>query len=242
MPFVAAPWNKENQAVAVPWVGQPAAELPGRGHLTIILRAAFFVAVLSSSCWGQDFSRIEVFGGYSFFWVSEGKTEVKISGDTITASRGSGTFNGWNVSLGYNPTRRLGIIGEFLDVRGEMDYKIRIFDVSAVIAASSTFKSLLGGPQYSWRGKRLTISARALGGVAVIDQSANLTGQVMTVRGLSYAVALGGGMDFRLNSRLSWRVAQSDYVLTRFRERIGGEARQHSVRVSTGIVLHLFKR
>jgi len=210
--------------------------------LTTIFRTLAFVVVLSSSCLGQDFSRLEVFGGYSFFRVAEGKTEVKISEDVITASRGSGKFHGWNASLVYNPTRRLGIVGEFSEVYGQMAYKLRIFDVSAGFDAASVFKSLLAGPQYSWRGKRITVSARALAGAAVIDQSANLTGQVMTVRGLSYALDFGGGMDFRINRHFSWRTIQVDYVLTRFRERIGGEVRQHNMRVSTGMILHLFKR
>ena len=213
--------------------------------LNRIFQTLAVLAVLFSfrpNCLGQDFSRLEVFGGYSFFRVSAGNTDVKISGNVITASRGPGRFRGWDVSLGYNPLRRLGIVGEYSEVEGRMEYKIRILDVSARLDADSIFKSLLAGLRYSARGKRFTLSGRALGGAAAISQSANLTGQVTTVRGLSYAVALGGEMDLRLTRRFSWRVVKGDYLLTRFRERLGGEARQHSARISTGLVLHLFNR
>ncbi|HEY2645394.1 MAG TPA: outer membrane beta-barrel protein [Candidatus Acidoferrales bacterium] len=51
--------------------------------------------------------------------------------------------------------------------------------------------------------------------------------------GTSFAGALGGGVDYRVAPLFSWRVIQADDVVTNF---FGGT--QHSVRLSTGFVIH----
>ena len=48
----------------------------------------------------------------------------------------------------------------------------------------------------------------------------------------TFALALGGGIDAGLSDSISFRVAQVDYLLTRF-----GDQSQNNVRISTGIVL-----
>jgi hypothetical protein len=47
----------------------------------------------------------------------------------------------------------------------------------------------------------------------------------------SLAANYGGGVDFKIKPRLSWRVLEGDLVITR----LGGLS-EHSARVSTGIV------
>ncbi|HEX2712173.1 MAG TPA: hypothetical protein VHM88_08125, partial [Candidatus Acidoferrales bacterium] len=47
----------------------------------------------------------------------------------------------------------------------------------------------------------------------------------------SLSAAIGAGIDWRIARRVSWRVFQGDYLVTRF---FG--ATQHNARISTGIV------
>jgi opacity protein-like surface antigen len=53
----------------------------------------------------------------------------------------------------------------------------------------------------------------------------------------AFAVALGGGVDAKINDNFAFRVAQFDYLLTRFDGPTSGTtANQHNFRFSTGIV------
>ena len=47
----------------------------------------------------------------------------------------------------------------------------------------------------------------------------------------AFAMALGGGVDWKANDRIAIRLAQGDYLLTRF-----GSTSQHNFRLSTGVV------
>jgi opacity protein-like surface antigen len=50
----------------------------------------------------------------------------------------------------------------------------------------------------------------------------------------AFAFALGGGVDAKLTHAVAFRVAQFDYLLTKFSD--GIDDRQNNVRISTGIV------
>jgi hypothetical protein len=51
-------------------------------------------------------------------------------------------------------------------------------------------------------------------------------------------MAIGVGVDYRLNNRFSLRPLQVDYLLTRFPEGTGSNQTQNNLRASTGIVVH----
>ena len=50
----------------------------------------------------------------------------------------------------------------------------------------------------------------------------------------SFAMAFGGGVDFKLSDKVAIRMIQADYVQTRF-----ASDRQNSARLSAGIVFHI---
>jgi len=78
------------------------------------------------------------------------------------------------------------------------------------------------GPQISWPG-RISPFVHVLAGVGRVHTGLSDT---------SFAAAIGGGIDMRLLPLLSWRIIQGDDVIT---SAFG--ATQHSVRLSTGIVM-----
>ena len=50
-------------------------------------------------------------------------------------------------------------------------------------------------------------------------------------------MALGGGVDARINNRFSVRLGQLEYLMTRFDEGSAG-SNQSNLRFSTGVVIH----
>ncbi len=87
--------------------------------------------------------------------------------------------------------------------------------------------SVLFGPRVSISVHGVRPFAHVLVGGAVISQS--LGGQVNDV---SFATAVGGGVDFKLTRIAGWRV-QGDLLRTQ----LFGET-QNNARVSTGLVFH----
>jgi hypothetical protein len=98
-------------------------------------------------------------------------------------------------------------------------------------ANSLGLMTYMAGPRISFRGQKFTVFGQALaGGVRSNSNSAynNASG---------FAGSAGGGVDVRLTPRISWRILQADYLLTRvpnFSNNV-----QNNVRFTTGIVLRL---
>jgi opacity protein-like surface antigen len=104
------------------------------------------------------------------------------------------------------------------------------------------------GPRLSIRRfERFTPFAHIMVGMARQDiQVQNASSTVSTVGSLNQqdsglAFVVGGGVDLNLSSRLGIRLAQTDYILTRFSNRNGTstELNQANFRASTGFVLKL---
>jgi hypothetical protein len=92
---------------------------------------------------------------------------------------------------------------------------------------TSHTQTYLFGPQISLPG-RISPFFHALAGVAM-----NTTNSLEPfVRTTSFSSAIGGGVDLRLNHFASVRLAQFDYLMTRF-----DGSTQNEFRISTGIVL-----
>src|SRR5262249_37607393 len=99
-----------------------------------------------------------------------------------------------------------------------------------------TLSTYLFGPRISYhRDSRITPFGQVLFGVAHIGGSSGLA---FSSSNNSFAMTVGGGVDFRVSHRLSSRALQVDYLLTRFNEFGLGAQNQNNLRVSTGAVLH----
>jgi opacity protein-like surface antigen len=122
---------------------------------------------------------------------------------------GSGVnLNGWNASLAGNVSKSFGLMADF----------------SGHYKSGSNLYLFLFGPKFaSYTNRTITPSLHVLFGGARAGNGGSET---------TFAMALGGGIDVNVHKKLALRLAQADYVLTRF-----GDDNQNNVRLSFGLTL-----
>lgn len=181
----------------------------------------------------QDTPRFEVFGGYSYANTSR----------ILSASRPN--LNGWNAALTFNFNRWLGVTGDFGGYYRSSNFGF----VQPVITPCATLPcpitllpfngtidtkihTFLVGPQVAWRNhSRITPFGHVLFGLGNENVGLNLPSPfALHLNSNAFSMAMGGGVDVKLTSRLAWRV-QPDYLQTDFLH-----ATQKNLRVSTGLV------
>jgi len=143
----------------------------------------------------------EVFGGYSFVHSS-------LPGQGLNA-------NGGSVSFAIDPERWLGFVADFGGYHG------------SVAGFGVTNFTYLFGPRFSYRSKSFVtpFAHVLLGG---IHQTANGFGAAGSQSGFS--MAIGGGLDLKLDSHWAWRMIQAEYLYSSLQNQ------QNNARISTGIV------
>lgn len=172
----------------------------------LCLAGLFLLATLPAAA--QNAPKAEVFGGYSYLRVNPGGGANGIN------------LNGWNASVAGNLNNWFGIVGDFSGAYGSPTF--------AGVKVKTKAHNFLFGPRLSYRSnERFTPFAHALFGATRLEGSA----LGANVSDTSFAMALGGGIDAKLNDRVAVRVAQFDYLLTRF-----ASDNQHNLRLSAGIV------
>ena len=147
----------------------------------------------------------------------------------------------------YNFTHHIGLKGEF---EGYLS-KTAQFTFPAnppTIPVGGTYKSQMNmftymfGPQFSFPvpSSKVRIFGETLFGGAYTNlwsnlfKTAGISGPAATKTGLAYA--LGGGVDLGINNRVAFRIAQVDYVATRYSWASIGVQNQNSVRFQGGFV------
>lgn len=123
----------------------------------------------------------------------------------------TGNLNGWELSGQYKVTNWLGGVADFSG------------DYGTVAGVNTHFHTFLFGPQVSWPARVSPFAHVLFGGAHLGVPGAGSD--------TAFASAIGGGIDTRIAHRLSWRIIQGDYVITRF-----GSTTQNNARISTGIV------
>jgi hypothetical protein len=98
---------------------------------------------------------------------------------------------------------------------------------------TSTY-SFLFGPTVAYRTPKLTPYAHILLGANRARVSTSIFGASLSVTDTAFAGALGGGVDWHVGNSWSVRLAQADYLITRFNDN-----RQDNFRFSAGLVLRL---
>lgn len=173
-------------------------------------RVALVCALLLMSAAG--FAQIPSFGnvflGYSY---NRGDTGVS---DT-------GNLNGWVGSLEGKMFPYVGMVADVSAQYGKLNIPF------AGVDASTRVQSYLFGPRGSFTVGKFRPFAHVLVGASHLHESA--IGYVRSET--DFADAIGGGIDYHLIPRVSWRV-QGDALQTRFH---GG--RQDDARISTGVVV-----
>jgi hypothetical protein len=144
------------------------------------------------------------------------KAEV-FGGYTFAHLSSSGTganANGGSASLSYNPNSWLGIVGDFGGYHADSNL------------GNANVYTYLFGPKIAFRKGPITPFVQTLLG------GAHLTASGLNTSLNSFAMTLGGGLDWNAKEHIGVRLIQAEYFMTNF-----ASTRQNGVRISTGVVL-----
>jgi outer membrane immunogenic protein len=184
--------------------------------LRMVVSVFAFICLCSGIAQAQETPKVDVFAGYSYVRDNPGPT----SGDSFS-------LNGGSASVTYHIKDWVSAVADF---GGYHNGNILGTGVDG------TLSTYLFGPRVSYRSYRhFTPFAEALFGGA--HEGASLTGGASGSQN-AFAMAIGGGLDYRINSRFSLRPLQVDYLLTRFAEGTPNRQTQNNLRASTGLVIH----
>lgn len=186
-------------------------------RMRIVVSLLAFLSLCGVAAQAQETPKVDVFAGYSYVRANPGPT----SGDSFS-------LNGGEASVTYH----------FRDwVSGVADFGGYHNGNILGTGVDGTLSTYLFGPRVSYRSyKHFTPFAEALFGVA--HAGAGVAGGAIGSSQNAFAMAIGGGVDYRLNNRFSIRPLQVDYLMTRFSEGTPNNQTQNNLRASTGIVIH----
>ncbi|MBZ5720994.1 MAG: porin family protein [Acidobacteriia bacterium] len=165
--------------------------------------------VCSCIAFSQDAPRAEVFGGYQYLRASTGVSGV----DSLN-------LNGWNASFSGYFNHYLGVTGDFSGAYGTPT-------ILGVGLKTTVYTYMFGPVVRLTNNSKFTPFAHALFG------GGHFKGEVLGVSATDsgFTWAAGGGLDVNLNSKVAVRVAQADFVQTKF-----FSDSQNNFRYSAGIV------
>jgi hypothetical protein len=182
-----------------------------------VMRKAGFISaalLLFAGLAGAQVPGGNVFFGYSYY-------------NTDLSSIDRANTNGWELSVEGKVIPFLGFVGDVDSHYGSQNFPAACPGGGggcSTFNADVTEHNFLFGPRVSLPVGRFRLFAEALFGGAHVNAN-NGAGSDM-----SFATALGGGLDYKIIRPVAWRF-QGDYVQTRF---FG--TTQNNVRLSTGIV------
>ena len=182
------------------------------------------VLLASLTAAAQDVPKAEGFLGYSYVRVNPGSG---ISG--LNLNGGSGQFS-------YNVTNSISLVADLGGYR--VHENIATSPSGPVIPLRGSVFSYLFGPRFTVRHDRVEPFAQVLFGGA--RASASALGTSGSDNG--FAMAVGGGVDFKVNDFFAVRPVQAEYLLTRLGSSLGGTQSQHNFRYSAGVVFRFGKR
>jgi len=184
--------------------------------LRIVVSVLAFISLRSGIAHAQETPRLDVFAGYSY-----------VRDNPSTSGARGFSLNGGSASVTYHVKDWVSAVADF------GGYHNGNILGSGVDGTLSTY---LFGPRISYRSYRhFTPFAEGLFGVA--HAGARIAGGANGSQN-AFAMAIGGGVDYRINNRFSLRPLQVDYLLTRFSEGTPNNQTQNNLRASTGIVIH----
>jgi opacity protein-like surface antigen len=160
----------------------------------------------SAAAMAQEFPKGEFSAGFSYARINAGGGAPGIN------------LSGWYASLAGNFNKWFGVVGEFSGHYGK------------ALNIGTDAHTYLFGPQISFRQKeKVTPFVRALFGAGRFGMGAG-TGNT------AFAMALGGGVDARVNDNIAIRAVQLDYLMTWF-----GSDQQKNLRLAVGVTFRFAK-
>lgn len=100
-----------------------------------------------------------------------------------------------------------------------------------------TLTTLAAGPRIAFPIQRVGFFGQSLFGFAHGSNSGFPQGNSLVPSASSFALDFGGAVDYPINTRLSWRIAQLDYVRTELPNATNNW--QNNMRVGAGLTFHL---
>lgn len=205
-------------------------------RIVVLVGLAF---LMGRSVFAQDYDKLELSGNYSY-----------ASGNPANALHHF-ALNGGGGEFVYNFNRFFGIAAD-LQGYGASTSTFTAVTVNPLIvgttvapsvSASGNLFTYMAGPQFRVPTHRFRPFAEFLFGGAHTNLYRNLYNAAgatnLAVSNNSFAMAIGGGFDIRMNRHLSLRPFQMDYVYTSFKDTLvpGGNNHQNNWRYVAGINL-----
>lgn len=170
----------------------------------------------------QEVAAMELYGSYSHLRIEEIP------------------HHGWNLTFGPNLNNNLGLMVELSGHYGSITERV----FGADIKTESRIHSVLMGPRmFETVSDKWTPYAQALLGVNHVDVVAKGTipGTTTTASvsdgDIGLGLALGGGLDMKINDAFALRIFQADYYIVR----VGG-FKSEGGRITAGIVFRFGQR
>ncbi len=209
-------------------------------NFALLLLFLILLLISYAPVFAQNEKKPEFFAGYSFESVNTGISSSDFTATTTSLDNRFKT-NGLNLSAADYFTKRLGVVADF---SAQFNTRSDTFGSTASQSKFSLF-NITGGPQLRFpSSSKFTPFAHVLAGVARRNLTETFTGGAInfTDHNTSFTMNLGGGVDYKLNGRFSWRIAQFDYNPIFLRDRTFNSVTFPSrtlngFRFSTGIVI-----
>ena len=198
----------------------------------LMLVGLLTVVAVPAMAQSSDEPRFEVGGGYSYV-----RARIKTTDNSVTpptSASASFDLHGGRGEAVAHVNRNLGIVAEFAG------YKITGLP-SGVSAHVFTY---MFGPRLTYRGsEKVEPFVQAIfGGAHASGSTSGVVSPGFEFRGSenSFAMALGGGLDYKIHRNVAIRFIQADYLMTRFKTNINSAgnsvaATQNNFRIGAGI-------
>ncbi|HEX4949685.1 MAG TPA: outer membrane beta-barrel protein [Blastocatellia bacterium] len=192
------------------------------------MRKLLFLLLLLGACpvvsqAQDDVPGFEVFGGYSYL---------------RTGNPYDQNSHGWNTSVSANLTKHIAVKADFGGYYDRYSYNTTL----GAVNVTNRVHTFLFGPQLNMRAsERVNPFVHVLFGAANDKTFATRGAARTAIVDVGFAMAAGGGVDAKLSDGVSFRIFQSDYLLTRYRDTTRlplAKRNLHHFRLSTGLVFH----
>ena len=209
-------------------------------HKICFITLLVFCCVPLAAAQSTDKPGVEFFAGYSVLKTNyEAEPPPTPFTLIIVAFDGKQTLNGFNVAGTKYLTKGFGLTGDF---SGHFHTRTLADPLGGTNATKVRVFNILAGPHYKFRNNsRFAPFVHMLAGVA--NTRARLEfpslNSTETLSSTDFALAMGGGLDIRVNDRIDVRVFQADYnpiFLSAGNELGFGNTRADNFRFSFGVV------
>jgi opacity protein-like surface antigen len=198
------------------------------------LFALAVILLCSAVASAQETDKIEITGDYSYLRFNPGLPSY-FNSQNLNGGGGQATFflNGW--------------LGIAADLQGYGSYTQCLKPsnpLGATGCASANLFTYTFGPQIKYRAGRFEPFAEVLAGGAHSNFYANACSREGLCGSSSpsnnaFALVIGGGVDIKATERISIRLVDADYELTRFGNNFtNGNNSQSNFRFQTGVQFH----